>query len=412
MYYGLTEFTPAHAKILQQHAIDDRQPGTILADFNTLLDFIGPKGIPATAGHLFPLKILKPLNQRLSRPIELGLKRPQQKSYPHLNGLYLLLRSTALGRIDATDKQPRLMLDREVLQSWAGLNQTEQYFTLLETWALRANAGLIGEHTGGFFREFQLQNALRFFDWLPPEGRQIAGNADALDKLRYTPGLHNLALLELFGLIKVVPSPPVAGDGWQIGRIDRLPFGEALITLLGNHIKANYDEFFLDYNDTSEIPFGVLQPVLQPYFPAWQHNLTFPDQGFQAGVFIFKVSLGNIWRRIAIPAELTLDVLSSSILNAYQFDHDHLDRFTYTNRFGVSKQIHHPYMEEPPRTDEVKVGDLPIAPGTTIEYLFDFGDCWEFEVTLERIDPEDLTLSQPKLLEQHGRSPQQYGYWE
>jgi len=38
----------------------------------------------------------------------------------------------------------------------------------------------------------------------------------------------------------------------------------------------------------------------------------------------------------------------------------------------------HPYMEEAPSTEEVKVGDLQLMPGDTLTYLFDFGDRWLF----------------------------------
>jgi hypothetical protein len=43
-----------------------------------------------------------------------------------------------------------------------------------------------------------------------------------------------------------------------------------------------------------------------------------------------------------------------------------------------------------------------------MEYLFDFGDMWRFDVNLEGIDPADARIKEPKLLEKHGRSPPQY----
>ena len=42
-------------------------------------------------------------------------------------------------------------------------------------------------------------------------------------------------------------------------------------------------------------------------------------------------------------------------------------------------------------------------------YVFDFGDWWEFDVTLERVDPEML-IEEPVVLEQHGEPPSQYGW--
>jgi hypothetical protein len=88
-------------QILTAQTIDDHGPGTILRDFNTLLEVVGVRGIAVTAqNHLLPLNALVPLNARMTRPIELGLKRPQQRSFPHLNALYLLLRASGLTTIE------------------------------------------------------------------------------------------------------------------------------------------------------------------------------------------------------------------------------------------------------------------------------------------------------------------------
>ncbi|MBT9316878.1 hypothetical protein IXB50_15725 [Leptothoe spongobia TAU-MAC 1115] len=42
------------------------------------------------------------------------------------------------------------------------------------------------------------------------------------------------------------------------------------------------------------------------------------------------------WRRIAIPANLALDELAIAILDAYQFDYDHLYEFSDRDRTGRS----------------------------------------------------------------------------
>jgi hypothetical protein len=65
-----------------------------------------------------------------------------------------------------------------------------------------------------------------------------------------------------------------------------------------------------------------------------------------------------------------------------------------------------------PLTDKVTVQEVPLRPGRSMIFFFDFGDCWEFEVLLEKIDPVDPTLNEPKILEQHGESPEQYEYYE
>ena len=51
---------------------------------------------------------------------------------------------------------------------------------------------------------------------------------------------------------------------------------------------------------------------------------------------------------------------------------------------------------------------MPLRPGQTMTFLFDFGDCWEFDVTLERVDPE-MAIEDPVVLGEHGDPPRQYG---
>ncbi|MFC1975486.1 plasmid pRiA4b ORF-3 family protein, partial [Chloroflexota bacterium] len=344
----------AHQETLRQQVIDQDNPGIILRDFFALMDFIGPKGIQVTGQyHLLPLRCLSDLNARMTFPLQLGLKRPQQKSYPHINGLYLLLRGTGLTRLDARGPKSRLVLDEAVLSFWAELSPTEQYFTLLESWMLRADPGVLGDREGIFKYDHPIYGWSQFFKQVPDQGLIIAGNKAAEEDLRYFPKLHNLALLELFGFVTVQPNPPKPKVGWQIGRIWRTPLGEAMLELLYQTLANNVHSFLVD--DTSIIPFGTLQPVIQPHFPAWQRNLVIPGHEFQPGLHIFKVALGtDLWRHISIPGHLTLNILSGAILDAYEFDHDHLDCFTYTDRFGVSRHIYHPYMEEEAvSTDEV-----------------------------------------------------------
>ena len=151
---------------------------------------------------------------------------------------------------------------------------------------------------------------------------------------------------------------------------------------------------------------------MQPFFPEWRKNLIIPEPEIQSGIYVFKVSLGRIWRRIAIPAQLDLDTLSNSILNAFDFDHDHLYRFSHKNRFGMLEQIHHPYMDEPLYASEVLIGELSLRPGSAMKYLYDFGDNWQFDVKLERIEPVDEKINDPVLLASHGKAPEQYFGWD
>ena len=220
--------------------------------------------------------------------------------------------------------------------------------------------------------------------------------------------MHNLALLELFGLVEVGHGSPEQGKGWCIETVARTALGDALLAALHAGFFGDVDNL-LALESEEKVPFGVVQQALQPYFPAWRKNLSVPEWSFREGAHVFKVSLGPIWRRIAVPARLTLDDLASAILNAVRFDHDHLYLFSYRNRFGVEDQVHHPYSDEGPAADEVAIGDMPLRVGQTMTFLFDFGDRWEFDVALEHVDPE-MEIEKPVVLEKHGNPPKQYGW--
>ena len=393
-------------QILTAQTIDDRGPGTILRDFDTLLDVVGVRGIAVTAqNHLLPLKTLVPLNARMAHPIEHGLKRPQQRSYPHLHALYLLVRASGLTEIEGSGSKWRLVVDAVVLESWRGLNPSERYFTLLETWLLRGRPDILDPDAGLYFPA-PIGEWRQFAEAIPDLGRRIAGAPEEETLVKYAPGLLTIGMLDLFGLITIEPGLPEAGKGWRIERVKRTWWGDALLHVLAPSLGSL--PFLVRLDSPSDVAFGELQAILQPLFPAWRHNLTLPEWGFHDGSYLFKVSWGRVWRRIAISGQADLDSLGHAIIEAFEFTFDHLYRFSYRNRFGVLVAINHPLLEEPPLTTEVRIGDLPLRLGAAMTYLYDLGDRWEFDVQLERIDPVDRCLSKARIVEVHGEAPEQY----
>jgi hypothetical protein len=324
----------------------------------------------------------------------------------------LLVRASGLTCVKGTANKPVLVVDDEVYQAWQGLNPTEQYCTLLEAWLLRGHPEIIGERGYGRFRTPDTFGGLPWFlHSIPDQGLQVAGDERTDDSIRYRPGWHNLGLLELFGLIAIQPCPPEPGNGWRIERIHRTPLGAPLVALLHSGFFGDIDNI-LALESEDSLPYGMLQPTLQPYFPEWNCNLCVPEWAFRQGTHIFKVTLWKgLWRRIAVPADATLEQLASAIVDAIEFDYDHLHMFTYRNHFGVEERIYHSFLDEGPWTDEIKVGDTPLKIGHTMTFLYDFGDQWEFEVALERVE-DGMEIDKPVILEARGEPPEQYPGWD
>jgi Plasmid pRiA4b ORF-3-like protein len=393
--------------LLKQQTITETTPGTIVRDFQTLLDFVGDGiAVSGTNHFISTMRVLADLNQRLSDPIELDLQRPQQKSYPPINGLYLLLRTTALGQVVGRGKQQLLTINAELLQSWNNLSPTERYFTLLEAWLIRSRPETLGDERGYIGEGTQCVQNWRS---LPDEGRKFGRYADQ-QSLNYHPGYHNLALLKLFGMLEIKSGKPETGKGWRIQQIQKTAIGDALMQVIVPFYLNSDTAWESELNPT--LPFGELQPALQPYFPEWQNNLTTLTYEARSGLFVFKVSLGKIWRRLAISSDRTLADLSDLIQESVGFDADHLDMYEYKNRVGRSVKISHPYADGSLSTDQVQVGEVPIAVGTSMLYVFDFGDWWEFDVQLEKIEADDSRQNYTAILESHGASPQQYPDWK
>jgi len=286
--------------------IDENGPGTILADFETLLDFVGEEGVRSTGKYsLLPLAGLAELDSRMSRPLKLKKKRPQQRSYPHIHGLYILARTLELLVPKGSgSSQGRLARDPFLYGQWKKLNTTERYFNLLDGWFCRASLEIVSSRRS--FEGEMASAAMQTWLTTPPAGRTI----DSTQRFRpfaYTGDQLTLAMLEEFGLFDVEHGKPDADEGWRIVSVRRSTWGKLLEPAL-------FDAFsFVDLK-------GTLQDKLRPLFPAWQHDLVLPEPEFQPGVHTFKVSLDRVWRKIEIAARRSVTRSISTAITSTSFE--------------------------------------------------------------------------------------------
>ena len=409
------KLTKSHEQTLREQVIDPERPGPVLRDFRTVLDYVGASGVKAAGKyHLLPIESIGELDAKLSRPLHLELKRPQLRSHPYLWGLQLLLRASGLSHLEGSGAQTRLVVDPPMRAQWDALNPTEQYFTLLEAWLRIGRAEMTGGQRRGPF-EALLGPCLQTWQFLPVNGERFD-----IKKPQYVyvsmigREFYQLALMDLFGLLEVEQPPPRVTP-WCPAAVRHVPFGDALCTLLAERILSSTSAF--DEEEVSLQPpcFGEWQPIFQPYFPEWRENLHIPEISPRKGSFIFRVALGKVWRLIALRAGDTVDDLVSWILKSVEFDSDHLYELRCPDRFGRTLRIMHPYMEEEgegPSGAEVRLGELPVMPGQSMTLVYDFGDNWRFDVKLEAMEPPGAKIKAPRILESHGKAPEQYPSWD
>jgi hypothetical protein len=99
-----------------------------------------------------------------------------------------------------------------------------------------------------------------------------------------------------------------------------------------------------------------------------------------------------IWRRLEVPADISLDLLHRVIQIAFDWDDSHLHVFqTPYGQFGIADaELGH--RAEAPVTLE------QVAPTvrSTIRYTYDFGDDWEHDILVEKVLDRNNTHSYPR----------------
>ncbi|GAA5509750.1 IS1096 element passenger TnpR family protein [Novipirellula caenicola] len=382
--------TKPNADILRKQTIEKGNPGSILIDIQMLIEAIG-EGLPTTSKYfLLPQGRLDEFNQRLTTPLVHNIKRPQLRSFPALMGLFLLLRSSGL--VVGEDKPKRRMfVDPEMRAQWESLEPTDQYMSLLGTCMTTASFEIVGErgmHSHGLKQRFE--DAYLYLD------RRKSSILDDLG-LEYHVAYN---LMHQFGWLRLkYASEAKAGKSAELQWVERLPFGDAMFCAccgLKNRVSDSDEEF---------------QATLKPYFPEWKKSLTEPESEFQEFQFTLKVSWGDVWRRIVAPDETTLEELAALIIEAFDFEFDHLYQFEYRNKRGQNETVICPQLRDGVYfADEMMLGHLPIGKGESMLFHFDFGDDWKFNVLIEDLSDLPDEYEEPKITDRFGEAPKQYPF--
>lgn len=137
-------------------------------------------------------------------------------------------------------------------------------------------------------------------------------------------------------------------------------------------------------------------------------------------IYQIKITLKDIkppiWRRILISNTITLADFHLVIQTCMGWDNSHL--FNFEDQLGNTYSVPNPWGE----LDDEDGSEVPISQVLPVEkskllYVYDFGDYWRHEITLEKIVDKDPKLSYPRCVKGKRACPPEdcggiYGYME
>jgi hypothetical protein len=141
-------------------------------------------------------------------------------------------------------------------------------------------------------------------------------------------------------------------------------------------------------------PAGMLLRV-----PAGFSFLRVPHEIFQ-----IKVTLSDsdpvIWRRLLVPANMTLHALHIALQAAMGWDGSHMHTFRKGKQFYGIPNAGERFLNVPRTIDDHKVRLDEVLPrrGSDFVYTYDMGDSWEHAIVLEKRLPVDSNLKYPACL--------------
>ena len=106
---------------------------------------------------------------------------------------------------------------------------------------------------------------------------------------------------------------------------------------------------------------------------------------YQLKITLRGVSKPPVWRRAAVPAGLTLDLLHDVIQKVMGWENGHLHVFSTPRRSYGTPDSDLGFADE----RKVTLAEVLARPGATMRYTYDFGDDWEHDIVLEKILPPD-----------------------
>ena len=393
-------FEPKTAEAIAAFTLSDHHQ-VFLRDVDVFLDYLVKNPVPVSKSkNLPPVKWAEPLNSLLSSPEVLTLKRPMTTNYVRLMGLLLLGRSSGLATLRPDNRGNTVLHINEALyQQWQDMNGTERYFSLVEAWINRGYAISVGERISSIDDRF-----LPGFMMMHGESDLWQGKAvrDPDFWLRRGKSF-NLSILKMVGMAEYQPED----SNREIHFLKLTPWGQLFLNACRQGFIDSLKED--EYEDDDE-QINLL-PAIKAIRPDVQKTLEQPEPMI-ATSYVLSIALGSqCTRTLKVSSDCLLEDLAEAILDAFDFDCDHLYHFQYLTPFGADRMIGHPAVDFCDTfVTETRLRQLEPVPGMKISFFFDYGDNWKFDIVVMHGGEE--RTSDIQVIERKGEAPEQYPEYE
>lgn len=431
---------------------------TIVIDFNAFLDYCEKAKPPISKTREFiTRKPVFEINQLLTNPHEGLTARNDQNHYAQVHLFYHLALNGDLFFLDWSKKtKPCFAPNAEQIERFRSLNTTEQYVFLFQCFYVYSDLELIGQEClGRFFLQSFDKELEKISKLKVGEIYGLSSYSKSKKSLEFSfGGTHsNPSILlygQYFGLWNITK---IEGKGaystrtyFEADTIQVTQFGKKFLTFLikkaplllwnqpdriseGDNlplgvpiIEKIYD--YLEAGKSTKTLVKKMEAQYQPFFtvikPFFGESVR---EGFEIklpkvakkGNFTLEVVMEyikpKVTRTIKMGNHLTLEDLHYAIINSVDFDDDHLYAFYLDKNKRNSYGRMYEY-GEPPFASDFTLADLNLHVNKRFYYTFDFGDNWQFVITVKDFEETEVLFDKPKLIAQKGESPEQYPSWD
>ena len=396
---------------------------SIVRDFDKFIEMAMDGLLELSKTNILSMSSTKLVNEIIIRKIPMQMKRPLIKSYPNVLALFILFSLSGLGKKEIKGKKRFLRVNTKMLEQWKQFTDVDKYFYLFSLTFTNFSFEPVNDGKSDFeFNIITKRLAEIKKKWIPDKYESERFFGMYIYKTIFM-------TLNMFGLIDIEDAPPIENQGWNIISIQPKSFMRDIWDII-TKLKFNCsypisdddeeidDDYSFTVDDIEEIgSTHRFADKITELIPDFTQRLTI-NMGNKSGTYYFKVNLGKAWRILKVDYRNSLDDLCYVILEAFDFDYDHLYDVTFLSSFGYSLTFHGaPEISyaEYPTTVDISIGILPIQINDGMIFTYDYGDNWKFTIILEQIEPiknETNEIPDIEIIDIKGKAPDQYPRWE